>query len=304
MTFGPNGNLFVSDGQISVQEYNGTTGAFVRTFATGGPGGGGVGGLSLPEGLTFGPNGNLFVSNFRLSSVSEYNGTTGAFVTAFVPPPSGGANSSTLVGPIGLTFGPNGNLFVSSGDTNSVQEYNGATGAFVTTFVPRGSGGLAVPWGLTFGANGDLFVSSRDTNSVLEYNGTTGAFVRTFASGSGLIQPLGLVFGPNGNLFVSCSPSGFPSCNGVLEYNGTTGAFVRTFVTSGSGGLNGPNFLTFGPTGAIGGGGGGTTPPPSGVPEPSTWLLLGSGLAGLMLWRKRNSLARRRSVHPSGIVAE
>src|SRR5690348_4455924 len=56
LTFGPNGDLFVSDGQISVQEYNGTTGAFVRTFATGGPGGGVVGGLSLPEGLTFGPN--------------------------------------------------------------------------------------------------------------------------------------------------------------------------------------------------------------------------------------------------------
>jgi DNA-binding beta-propeller fold protein YncE len=136
------------------------------------------------------------------------------------------------------------------------------------------------PWDLTFGPNGNLFVSSRYTNSVLEYNGTTGAFVRTFASGGGLIQPLGLAFGPNGDLFVSCSPlTGAPGCNSVLEYNGTTGAFVRAFVTSGSGGLQGPNFLTFGPT---------TTQIPS-VPEPATWLLLGSGLAGLLLWRKRTA---------------
>jgi hypothetical protein len=29
--------------------------------------------------------------------------------------------------------------------------------------------------------------------------------------------------------------------------------------------------------------------PANPIPEPSTWLLFGSGLAGLMLWRKRPS---------------
>ena len=122
-------------------------------------------------------------------------------------------------------------------------EYDGTTGAFITTFVTQGSGGLDEPLGLVFGPNGNLFVSSYYTNSVLEYNGTTGAFLETFASG--VSGPVGLVFGPNGDLFVSGNGA---SDNAILEYNGATGAFVKTFASGG--GLDGPSFLTFGPPSA------------------------------------------------------
>jgi hypothetical protein len=44
----------------------------------------------------------LFVSNSGGHNVLEYNGTSGAFVTAFVSAGSGG-----LSGPNGLVFGPN-----------------------------------------------------------------------------------------------------------------------------------------------------------------------------------------------------
>ena len=47
------------------------------------------------------------MSSADTDQVLEYNGTTGAFVTAFVGAGSGGLNPSDLV------FGPNGNLFVS-----------------------------------------------------------------------------------------------------------------------------------------------------------------------------------------------
>jgi hypothetical protein len=75
-----------------VLEYSGTTGAFVKSFASGG-------GLSGPQGLVFGPNGDLFVSSFNSDAVLEYNGTTGAFVTSFA---SGGG----LAVPTFLTFSP------------------------------------------------------------------------------------------------------------------------------------------------------------------------------------------------------
>src|SRR2546422_1012284 len=110
-------------------------------------------GLAVTMGLGIKPAsampGDLFVSSYGNSSVMEYNGTTGAFITTFVPPGSGGLN-----GPFGLVFGPNGNLFVSSYFNNfSVPEYNGTTGAPMGYFVSPGSGGLSYPIDLTFGPN-------------------------------------------------------------------------------------------------------------------------------------------------------
>src|SRR5439155_18555452 len=109
---------------------------------------------------------------------------------------------------LALTISPapaRADLFVSSSFNDSVKEYNGNTGAFVTDFVPSGSGGLDRPEGLVFGPNGNLFVSSYLTSSVLDYNKTSGAFVTAFVPqrSGGLAGPVVLVFPPGGNLFSS-----------------------------------------------------------------------------------------------------
>jgi hypothetical protein len=75
--------------------------------------------------------------------VQRYDGTTGAFIDIFG---SGGG----LDGPIGLTFGPDGNLYVSSAGTDQVLRYDGTTGTFIDAFVSANSGGLDAPTFLIF----------------------------------------------------------------------------------------------------------------------------------------------------------
>ena len=70
----------------------------------------------------------LFVSSTATNQILEYDSTTGAPIGtgAFVP-----AGSAGLSLPIGLTFGPNGNLFVGGAGTNQVLEFNGTSGALL-----------------------------------------------------------------------------------------------------------------------------------------------------------------------------
>jgi DNA-binding beta-propeller fold protein YncE len=84
--------LVVSAFGDNLKRYDGTTGAFLGTFASGG-------GLAQPYGLAFGPDGNLYVTSFASDDVKRYDGTTGAFIDTFA---SGGG----LDGPTILVFTP------------------------------------------------------------------------------------------------------------------------------------------------------------------------------------------------------
>ncbi len=213
----------------------------------------GSGGLTSPGGITLGSDGNLYVASNN-GAVLRYNATTGAYLSTFVSQGSGGL--SGLSGNC-LAFGPDGNLYVSSQNTNQVLEYNGSSGAFIQVFVAAGSGGLTNPRGLTFGSDGNLYVTSFDVNSgingIMRYQGPSGAspgsplpatgqsgatFVAQFESippvsngfpGGG---PLEILFGPDGNLYADGG-----NYQGVNRYDGTTGAFLNTFVAQGTGGL-------------------------------------------------------------------
>src|SRR5262249_56178530 len=108
----------------TVKRYNGATGAFIDTFASGG-------GLRFPGGITFGPDGNLYVTSGFSNSVLRYDGKTGAFLDAF-------ATGGGLSVPTGLVFGPDGNL--SKG-----LRFGGRTGAAIGTFVPHFTRSAADP---------------------------------------------------------------------------------------------------------------------------------------------------------------
>ena len=261
LVFGPGSDLYVISnpviafsrpcpGTFGVLRYDGRTGAFLQAFILPQSLG-----LVRPQGLVLGLDSHLYVASADSSAILRYDGQTGAFLNDFVPSGSGG-----LERPSGLVFGPDGHLYVTStplfstlfasSSIGEILRYDGRTGAFLDTFVPRGTnGGLNGPEGLVFGPDGHLYVASADTSAILRYDGRTGAFLGAFVprGRGGLSFPQGLVFGPDGNLYVS-------SANGeILRYDGRTGAFLGAFVLrDASGGLNFlPSGLVFGPDGNL-----------------------------------------------------
>ena len=180
------GELLVgSSGSDNVLRYNGETGNFTDTFASGG-------GLDNPAGLVFAPLTTfLYVSSEGSDNILRYNGRTGAFIDEFIPALSGGLDN-----PRDLVIGPDGKLYVSSGGTDSILRYDVETGAFIDEFAP--GGGLFSPVGLVFGPDGKLYVTSEGSDNVLRYDGETGAFIDEFvlAGSGGLGGPEFLKFFP------------------------------------------------------------------------------------------------------------
>lgn len=159
-----------------------------------------------------------------------------------------------LISPKQLVLGPDGLLYVSSSGTDEVLAYDATTGQLLSVFVTSGSGGLDHPYGLAFELNGDLLVTSRNTDEVLSYDGLTGAFAGVFiaANSGGLDDPVNLTYGPDFNIdgaadvYVTSRAT-----HEILVYDGTDGAFLDVFVSAGSGGLDVPFALEFGPDGDL-----------------------------------------------------
>jgi DNA-binding beta-propeller fold protein YncE len=244
ITLGPDGNLYVANGDSSILRYNASTGALIGTFVTAGSGG-----LNNPYGLVFGPDGNLYVSSRGTdNAILCYNGTTGAFINAFVP-----SGADGLAAPAGITFGADGNLYVVSNGTSSVMRFEGplgpspgsplpAGGQTGADFVPAASGGLAKPADLIFGPDGNLYVSSQSTDSaVLKFDGNTGNFISTYVTPGegGLGTPRGLAFDQDGRLYVA------DIVNNTIHRYDSTGQYSDDLVVGAATSLRSPLGIIF-----------------------------------------------------------
>lgn len=234
--FSPDGQklYLTSFSDNEVLEHDATSGTRLRSF---------VGAcLFLPIDVTFGPDAKLYVACFGDNSIGRIDPATGLGLGSFVLGGSGG-----LVNPRGLAFGPDGDLYVSSG-SGEILRFDGTTGAFVGVFVDTGGngGGPVDPYGLAFDG-GLLYVASYFPSEVRAFDATTSAYVSTpVASGAGgLSGPTALAFGPDGELYVTSRND-----DAVRRYDGVTGAFLGVFVAPGSGGLDGPFDLAFRPAAA------------------------------------------------------
>lgn len=184
--------------------YDGQTGAFIDVFAEAS-----TKPISGPFMPVFSPypelKGKILIASGFTNSIQIYDIETAKYEGDFVKPGSGG-----LVTPVGLVFGPDGNLYTSSSGTRSVKRYNGRTGAYIDDFVNEGTAGILEPRALEFGgSNSDLHVVSSGSNEVLRFDRVTGEFLGVSAAGAdlGFDSPRGLMFSSRPFTFISANPS-------------------------------------------------------------------------------------------------
>ena len=152
--------------------------------------------------------------------------------------------------PFDIAIGGDGHRYISCLLNHSIERVDLTTGASLGSYVLGGSGGLVSPRSLAFGENGNLFVANGD-GTVLQFDATTGApvspvpFIAASGSGWSDLDAYGLRF-RNGVLFVA-SLFG----NRVVSFDAANGDFRSVFVSAGSGGLDGPRALDFGPDGNL-----------------------------------------------------
>ncbi len=194
-------------------------------------------------------------------SVNDVTATEGKYIPQFMGHFVSGQGDQ-LVFPSGLEIASGGDVYVSSVYTNSVLRFDGNTGESRGAFITAGDGGLQHPGGLAFGPDGNLYVCSQSTNQILRYD-ADGTFLDVYVGddpattevdeSGGLDWPNEMTFGQLGELYVSSR-----STNSVLRYD-ATGNFLGVFVgddpettnVDESGGLNGPEGLTFGDDGQL-----------------------------------------------------
>ena len=118
---------------------------------------------------------------------------TGAFTETFQP------NNRVVPNPLGIAMGPNGNLWITSAQTNanSLAEINSATGATVVTYQTPTSN--SAPWGVALGPDGNMWFTENNTNKIGKMNPSTGMMTEYTLRANA--QPQGIVAGPDGNLW-------------------------------------------------------------------------------------------------------
>ncbi|MCB1555411.1 MAG: hypothetical protein KDJ14_16545 [Xanthomonadales bacterium] len=170
------------------------------------------------------------------NSIQRYRADTFEFVDTFI---SVGGNP----GITGVTFGPDGDVYLGGYNSGTVLRFDGTTGAPKGEVVSR-SGTLGGPDnGLVFGPDGKLYIPGYDTNNVVRWNPATGQ-TDVFIPGGrgGLRHTRNILFEPDGTgVLVSSEGSGQ-----ILRFN-LDGSFDKALTSFGYG----PNGMDYDSDGTL-----------------------------------------------------
>lgn len=182
-----NGRVMIGHSGGGVDEFDGTTGAYLKTYNTGG---------GWQWAGVYAPSGEVLIGDMLTNDVRRYDATTGAFIAMLAPIPS----------PADMDFGPNGNLYVCSFYGGAVFEVDPVTGGVLNTILPPSpSQPNDVAWNP---ANGEMLVSDFRASVVHRYSYPGYAYLGSFA-GTGWITPHGVAISPhNGHILAIAGNTG------------------------------------------------------------------------------------------------
>ena len=142
-----------------------------------------------------------------------------------------------LINPLGMAWGPDGNLYVANQGGNEVRRYDGVSGTRLPDFISAGAGGLSAPAFLVFIPPPSLSLQAVNDlahtwAALVVSGGRPGAklaFVRGTAGGSGTIADCPALTLPLGSPTVSAVRMADESGSGVVSVQGTSGS-SQSFV--------------------------------------------------------------------------
>lgn len=191
----PNGELAIHFGETNnrvlvghfgggVNEFDATTGAFIKTYA---PGGGWM------WSAIYRPNGNVYIASTGTDQVLEYDGVTGGFIRVLASVPSL---------PADMRFGPNGHLYVCAYGSSMVYELHPNTGAILGVWNMPVFGDR--PNDIAFLPSGEILVTAMGSNACYRFDSTPAHTPLGWFASATWGRPHGVDISPlNGHIYVA-----------------------------------------------------------------------------------------------------
>jgi streptogramin lyase len=196
---------------------------------------------SGPLNIVAGPDGDLYFTERSTDKIGRLNplaGSNSAIQSSFTDSFATGITAGS--GPTSIAVGPDGNLWFTEFNTDSVARLTLATGA-VNEFVVPGAG--SGPAGITAGPDGALWFTEAGSGEIGRIT-TAGTVTNEFVvpvSGGGVSDPESIVAVPGGDLYFTDFGR-----DRVLHIN-TAGQFTQFILPANSG----PQGIVFGPDGNL-----------------------------------------------------
>ena len=161
---------------------------------------------------------DFLVADWGNNNIGRYDADTGEFKGIFIL-------EDPLNRPLGMAYGPDGNLYVSSG--SRILRYDGSTGAFIDAFVDSfilpETGRPMGPEELHFGEDGFLYVQTNSQRGgVVRFDAHTGGYLGRFIDTISQVEFFfyieGMAVGPEGDFYLSAL-----RLDRVYRFDGRTG---------------------------------------------------------------------------------